>query len=333
VKLTLTWLSIVALSAQAPRFALPKIGSIEYYGLRKITVARLDRVLNLKPGDPLPPSKGDLEDLLEKVPGVVQARIEAVCCQSDGNPILFIGIEEKGAPHFGYRSPPMGTPVLPPDVVDSYRKLTFAIEAAARRGSTAEDLTHGHSLMADPDARGLQQGFIPYAKDNLKLLRDVLRDAADPDQRAMAATLIGYAPDKTQVVADLEYAMQDPDEPVRANAMRSLSAIAVLATGQPDLGIRISGTWFVEMLNSIVLSDRLKAASALVNLTEKDDRKLLDQVHDRALSSVLEMAQWKNLRYALPAYILLGRIAGLDEQKIQDSWKRGDRAAVVTRLK
>lgn len=148
----------------------------------------------------------------------------------------------------------------------------------------------------------------------------------------MAATIIGYAPDKTKVASDLEYAMQDPDESVRANAMRSLTAIAVLAVRDPDLEIRISTTWFVEMLNSIVLSDRYKAATALVNLTEKDAKAALDQIRGRALGSVLEMAQWKNLRYALPSYILLGRMAGVSEQAIQGSWNKGDRDAVVLRF-
>ena len=68
------------------------------------------------------------------------------------------------------------------------------------------------------------------------------------------------------------------------------------------------------MMNSIVLSDRVKAASALVNLTEKDGKATLDQIRERALGSVLEMAQWKNLRYALPSFILLGRMAGLSEE-------------------
>jgi hypothetical protein len=187
--------------------------------------------------------------------------------------------------------------------------------------------------MADPDARAIQQEFVAFAKDHLPLLREVLRTSDQSDQRAIAATIIGYAPDKTKVVSDLEYAVQDPDESVRANAMRALTAIAVLAVRQPDLEIRISPTWFVEMLNSLVLSDRMKAATALVNLTDNQDaRGTLQQIHDRALGSVLEMAQWKSLRYALPSYILLGRMAGVGEQAIQQSWNQGNRDAVVMRF-
>ena len=126
--------------------------------------------------------------------------------------------------------------------------------------------------------------------------------------------------------------MQDPFESVRGTAMRSLQAIAVLAARQPDLGIRISPTWFIEMLNSIALSDRFKAATALVNATAIDARPTLQLIYDRALGSVLEMAQWKSLRYALPAYILLGRMAGVSELNIQQSWNQGNRDAVVMRF-
>jgi HEAT repeat protein len=159
-------------------------------------------------------------------------------------------------------------------------------------------------------------------------VRDVLRDSDDAEQRAIAATVIGYAPDKKEVLNDLVYALQDPDEAVRSSALRSLNAIAVLARLQPQLGIHVPATWFVEMLNSVVLSDRTRATNALVTLTDQD-AAALDQIRDRALDSVVEMAQWKVLRYALPPFILVGRLAGMNEQEIQKAWTSGDRQTVI----
>jgi hypothetical protein len=320
-------LAVSAAAAQAPR-----IGEIDAYGFRKVSQEKALRALNVKPGDPLPGSKGNLEDRLERIAGIVEARLQAVCCDEAGKAILFVGVEERGAPHFAFRSPPAGEASLPANIVEKYQKLLVAVENAARRGSTAEDLTEGHSLMADPDARELQQQFTPYARDNLKLLRDVLRSCPEPEQRAIAAGIIGYAPDKKAVLDDLQLAMQDPDEAVRANAMRALAAVAVLAVKQPALGIRIPATWFVEMLNSIVLSDRMKAAEVLVNLTDKNAPNVLQQIRERALPAVIEMARWKTLRYALPAYMLAGRMAGLSEQQIEDAWSQGRREDVIRRV-
>ena len=317
-------LAILAAGAFAQ---IPHLASVDYYGIRKVSRERIRKVVGVEAGDRLPGSKADLEDRLETIPGVVAARVEAVCCE-EGRAMLFVGIEERGAPHFEFRSPPAGDVLLPESIVDTYHKFLVAVEAAARRGVTAEDLTQGHPLSADPDVRDYQQIFIRWVADNLDLTRRVLRNSADAGHRETAAALIGYARRKFDIVNDLQYAMQDPSEGVRANSIRALGALAVLAARDPKLDLKISPTWFIEMLNSIVLSDRYRAAAALVDLTGNDQRALA-QVKERALPAVLEMAGWSALRYALPAYILAGRIAGLSSQEIEDTWSRGEREKVL----
>jgi hypothetical protein len=183
--------------------------------------------------------------------------------------------------------------------------------------------------MADPEARAAQESLASFAADNLDLLRDVLRNAAEPDQRATAAAVIGYAPKKREIVNDLQDAVQDPDESVRANAIRSLKAIAVLAAKEPALGIRVSPTWLVELLHSIVLSDRVQSAEALVTLTDVGNRLALDQIRAGALPALAEMARWKTLRYALPPFLLLGRAAGVGDAELHQLWERGDRETVI----
>jgi hypothetical protein len=320
--LALTVSSAAAQAPQAPQ--APKLGDINFYGLRKVTPEKLLARLELKAGDPLPPSKGDLEERIEEIPGVVQARVEAVCCEG-ATAILFIGVEEKGSPHFDYHAPPAGSAALPQEIIDAYREFLSAVERAARTGNTAEDLTAGHSRMADPAAAAVQEKFAGFAAANLSLLSDVLRHAGDVDQRAIAAAIIGYSPRKQQVLNDLQYALQDADEAVRGSAVRSLKAVAVLAQKQPQLGLKISPTWFVEMLNSLALSDRAQSAEALVILTDQRDAATLDLMRTRALAALVEMARWKTLRYALPAFLLVGRLAGMPDQQIQQDWQKGDR--------
>jgi hypothetical protein len=223
----------------------------------------------------------------------------------------------------------LGEAALPEDIVETYRAVVSALDAAMRSGRLDQDLTRGHPLMADPDGRALQEKFTGYARERLKLLREVLRNSADGEHRAIAATVIGYAPRKRDVVDDLMYAMQDPEETVRANAIRSLEAIAVVARLKPELEIGVSPTWFIEMLNSLSLSDRYRAATALVTLTDKDGAAALRHIRERAWDAVVEMAKWKNLRYAVPAFLLLGRMSGLTEEQIEAAWSRHDRIAAV----
>jgi hypothetical protein len=43
------------------------------------------------------------------------------------------------------------------------------------------------------------------------------------------------------------------------------------------------------------------------------------------------MAHWHDMTAALPAFILAGRLAGLDEAAIKTAWVNGDREAVLKR--
>jgi hypothetical protein len=302
----------------------PVVGDIEFYGLNSLTPERILGPIHLGTGDPIPPSKGALEDRISEIPGVVLARVEAVCCQGRRT-ILFIGIEEKGAPHPAFRSPPAGEATLPPDVVDAYHEFLGAVAHAAGQGRAAEDLTAGHSRMDDAAARAIQDRFLAFAAGHVDLLRNVLRNGSEDEQRATAAVVIGYVPNKQAVVDDLQYALQDPDDAVRANAARALNAFAVA-------GIKVSPTWLLELLNSVVLSDRVEAVRTLLTLTDKPAPDVIAQLREHGLPAVVEMARWKTPTYALPPFLLVARVAGLTDQQAQTSWQKGDRETVIAKV-
>jgi hypothetical protein len=108
-----------------------------------------------------------------------------------------------------------------------------------------------------------------------------------------------------------------------------LGALAVLARIDKNSDVKISPTWLIEMLNSLSWSDRNKAMVVLQILSDSPDASLLDQLRERALTSLVEMARWKTLSHALPAYMLVGRIAGLPDTQVQEAWSRGDRESVI----
>jgi hypothetical protein len=320
-----------ALAAAQASAQIPRIGIIDFYGLKKVPESKLRAALGAREGDPLPSSKGDAEERLEAVEGVVAAHLEAVCCE-DGQTVLYVGIEERGAPRFDVRNPPAGEAALPEEVMGEYRRLLQAVEAAARRGVTAEDLTEGHALSADPAARSIQETLPSIAEQNLELLRDVLRNAAEEQHRAAAALMLAYAPRKSAVVNDLQFALKDSDAGVRNEAARALVAFAVRARLDPESQIKISPTWFIEMLNSLSWSDRNRAVSALQVLTDSRDASVLDQLRTRAVDALIDMARWKAPAHALPSYFLLGRVAGWSEQQIQQSWSKGDRQSLISAI-
>lgn len=310
----------------------PRVGAVEIYGAHKASVQKIRAALGVKEGSPLPSSKGDVEDRIDKVSGVVASRLEAACCL-DGKTVLYVGIEEKDSPHVEYRPEPDGDITLQSELTDNYAAFLETVNQSIRTGQQGENLSHGYSLMENGAAQDRQRAFVPLAKKYLDTLHRVIRDSRDSDQRAMAAYIMQYGPrgphTSQELVNDLQFALRDTDDTVRANAIRSLTAMYVGAKLHPEQGVTIQSTWFVELLNSIVWSDRHNASVALVNMTEDHNSDTLHLIRQRALPSVIEMARWHDLSHALPAFILAGRLAGLDEKAIQAAWVSPDHEEVL----
>jgi len=304
----------------------PRIGIIEFFGLSKTSEAAVRKALAVREGDYLPRSKGYAEERIDGLPGVVESHLEVVCCEGR-DMILFVGLEEKGAHHFELRDAPDGDANVPEEVAKLYKRF---LEAAGTTGRGSEDdLTQGHILSGDAATRDLQQQMSPVAKQYLPELRHVLRDSSDEEQRAIAVYVLGYAPEKIDVVDDLQYALKDPDSGVRANAVRGLKALAVYAHLNPKSGLKIEPTWLVEMMNSLSVADRQRAIEVLQILTDNRDAADLDLIRERGIAALAEMARWKSLKNALPAFALIGRLTPLNDAQVQEAWSRGDRESVI----
>ena len=244
------WLCASSFSAQDQ-----EIGIIDFYGLRTVSVKEARAALGIHEGTPLSVQSSELVKRLEHIPQVALAQIEVVCCDA-GKLILYAGIEERGASHYDYRTP-SGTDIkLPPEIDSAYDNFMNALREALRKGESGDDVSQGHSLVANPEARRFQEQFLVFARRYTDTLRIALRTSSHASERAIAAQVLGYIADKRLAVDDLLYAVSDPDDEVRNNATRALGAIAVLAQDKPGLGITISALPFIRMLNSVVWTDR-----------------------------------------------------------------------------
>ena len=208
----------------------------------------------------------------------------------------------------------------------------LAVTESARSGDAAQSLQLGYARAADPETRRFQERFPVLAEENFAAIREVLRDSVDVKQRATAAYVLGYLPSRQQTVDSLQSALQDPEEAVRHTALRALEEIAVLASSKSESELRIAPTWAIQMLHSIYWGDRTHAARFLVTLTEDRNARYLDQIKEEALAPLVEMAGWDSLAHALPAYILVGRIAGMPEEEIRETWSKGQRGSVISRF-
>jgi hypothetical protein len=315
-----TTISSLLAAAYPAAAQIPSVREINLYGLQKISAEHVLQAAKLQAGQPLPPSKGEMEDAIAKLPGVARARVEAICCEGK-YAILFVGIEERTGPHIEFHEEPSGTASLPEEIMDAYHQFLTALRRSA-------EVNADKSRERDPELAAVTEKFTSFASTKLTELRNVLRDGSDPEERAAAAIVIGYAQDKSSIAGDLQYAMRDPDEAVRGNAIRSLHA-AVMKADTPSQAVPVPLTTLMDLLHSVVLSDRMEAADMLVTVTDDGNPQAIALMRSQALPALVEMARWKSLFYALPPFMLVGRIAGLPEEEIQSRWTNGDREYVI----
>jgi hypothetical protein len=135
------------------------VGIVDFYGLRQITEAQVRQALRIVEGDTITESTlRGAEKRVRALPGVSDARVDGVCCDN-GRTLVYVGIEEKGTSAVQFNPPPKGHARLPDEVVRAGAAFDAAFEKAAERGYVQEDQSKGHSLMQDPGARAVQEGF------------------------------------------------------------------------------------------------------------------------------------------------------------------------------
>jgi hypothetical protein len=307
---------------------IPPIGVIDFYGMHSVTEQQVRGALQIKEGDSLSEEPKEARRRLAALPGVTQARLNLVCCDA-GKAILYVGIVQKGAASLQFRPAPQGKVRLPQEITQAGEGFQKALADAILKGNSGEDDAQGHMLANDPATRAIQKRFITFATRDLKLLRNVLHNSSDAEQRALAAQVIAYSANKQAVVSDLVEAMRDSAEGVRNNAMRALAVMAEFSKEKTNLSIQIPARPFIEMLNSIEWTDRNKSSLALLRLTEHRDAAVISELRQQAMVSLIEMARWKSAGHAYAPFFLLGRVAGLPDQEINEAWEHGNRAAFI----
>jgi hypothetical protein len=302
----------------APLLGADRIGDIEFFGYKGLDIAGIRNALPLKEGDAYTEeTKAAIRQAVSAALGKAPTDVAAICCDEQGNRLLFIGLPGASSKSFAYHPEPQGEQRLAPDIMDLYSRLDPAIEAAVRKGGGAaeEDDSNGYALIQDPAARSLQLAVHDWAVQHEAELLRVLESSSAVEHRRVASDALGYARQSRQQILALVAAARDRDDDVRNNATR---ALGVLVRSKPALAAQIPPDTFIEMLNSGVWSDRNKSAGLLAQLTDQADPALLGKLRSLALDSLLEMAAWRQPGHAYFSRMLLGRVAGLPEDRLHD---------------
>ncbi len=291
------------------------IGAIDFYGYQGLNVARVRAALPVRVGSKLTDrTKPIIETAVAKVTGAKPTDVAVVCCNPKGRSLIYIGLRGKTFKPFALNPAPTGTQRLPPEIVELSSRTDDALEAAIVKGEAEEDDSQGYALAKDPATRALMIQERTWALAHGPELLQVLRDSANAEQREIASDLLGYAQQSPDQIAALLHAASDPDDDVRDNATR---ALGVLVGSNPKLTADIKPDIFLAMLGSGIWTDRNKAVSLLTPITIGRDPQLLAKIRSEAFEQLAEMARWSDPGHAVEARLVLGRVAGIAEDKLE----------------
>jgi hypothetical protein len=321
--LALLLISAALLPAQDRR-----VGTVDFFGYSGLDLKHLRETFPVKEGDPEPTreARNTMALAFAKAIGRSPVAVEDVCCLEDGRTSLFVGMPEPGIPPLALHPKPTGAARLSPDIVQISRDLDREIGIGVGKGQAAEDDSKGYALSSYEPARILELKLRDYAVAHLDNLIQVLHDAPGDGQRAAAAEAVGYADESPARIDALVYASLDSNSEVRNNAIR---ALGVLARYDRAAIKQIPLAPYIALLHSPSWTDRNKSMALIDQLTETRDPSVLRTLREQALVPLKEAAVWRDTNHAIDALLSLGRIAGIEEQRLLRLVFSKDTAAVL----
>ncbi|HEV7860796.1 MAG TPA: hypothetical protein VGO91_19405 [Pyrinomonadaceae bacterium] len=308
-----------------------RIGEIEFFGSAGINLRKVRAALPFHEGDEFRFEASDeiknaARRSVRQVTNNAPTDVALVCCDDQGSVMIFVGLSGR---NIRYNPTPKGHERLSPDAVNLYQQSMKALGEATRKGMVTEDRSEGYALSAYPPLRDAQLAMRAYALRHEPLLRRVLASSSDAGQRNVAAELLGYARRSGSQINALARASLDSDSGVRNNATR---ALVVLTWSDPKIANQIPAQNFIEMLLSGTWTDLNKASALISDLTNGRNPKLLARLRQpQVLERLIEIARWRT-GHARPARVILGRMAGIEETRLQELVADGKVEAIIAAL-
>ncbi len=279
-----------------------------------IDAEAIRQALPFRPGDKASEKlKEQARAAVKRVTGRDATDVAGICCTGDGDSVVFIGLPGTSSRVFTFNPVPKGDAIPPPELTALYRKMDRAEVAAFKKGISEEDDAPGYRLSKEPGAHTAELALREYALHHEDEIIHVLEFSGNADRRVMAADALGYGARNMRQMAALIHAARDPDSEVRNNSTRALGEIL---RADPSAAAQIPPDNFIDMIHSGMWSDRNKSSFVLWPLTQSRDPKLLARLKSEAEDALLEMARWRSIGWAYGARVILARIAGIPEERI-----------------
>ena len=306
------------------------IGAINYFGYGGLPLQKVRAAVPWHVSDSLTFatfSKKPVEEAVQSVLGESPTDVNITCCDLSGHLEVFIGLPGSTFHPVKIARNPSGDARLDPEGLRLYTQEGPLLAQAVARGNAGEDDSQGYMLSNDPQLKKVNLAMRSYAFGRGKELVQVLQTSGSPKDRRAAAALLGYARSSTAQAEALSQATIDPDSDVRNNAVRALFVLsAASAVDHPQINPKP----LIDLLYSGSWTDRNKASLLLLRMTDTRNPLVLRALQNEALPSLVEGASWADVpSHSTPFLLLLGRIEGIPDQKLEDMLKGGDKATII----
>ncbi len=299
-----------------------KIEGVYFFGYEGFDLNKLADAFSLKNGAIVdeevwfPKQMEELKEEVAKIAGKPATDV-ALIHTGEGH-IVFVGIPGKSnSEPTSFHNPGKEKIPAPAQVKEAYfQSMSLLPKAVAKKNKE------------DVDAY-LQQRkvLLESAKAERAALLKAL-ESADTEDRVVASYALGLVASTKEELAGLVKLADDPNSTVRNNSTREL---AELLLDKPELAKDIPPTRYIEMLNSPTWTDRNKAVFILQGLSKTREPSILAEMREKALPSLKEMCTWP-IGYSDSAIELLGRIAGIPDEKLKKLQETNNSKAVFEAL-
>ena len=157
------FVAVTALAQEQPR----RIGSIDFYGYANLNLDQIKGALPLHVGDRFPGSSETIDGIRRAVTSVIgrpPTDVAPVCCDPQGNFMIYIGLPGGSIKQTEYNRVPKGKTQFPAKIIDLYKQTMDASSAAVLRGAANEDNSQGFAFsISDSDLRSKQLAARAYA--------------------------------------------------------------------------------------------------------------------------------------------------------------------------
>src|SRR5918996_395707 len=137
-----------------------RIGSIEFFGYSGFDLNKIRASLPIREGDSFEATDVKVFERIDGIresirlsTGKLPTDVAPVCCDIQGNYMIFIGLAGNSTVTGSYNAVPTGTVRLPPATVNLYKQLMDLGSSLVSQGRATEDRSKGYALSTDEELR------------------------------------------------------------------------------------------------------------------------------------------------------------------------------------